>query len=67
MTSAQAKGPGAARPTTGRVRPMAATSHNIYFDGGVQSLGFEPDGPRAIGRGDPARHLPSSAPPPPSA
>lgn len=26
---------------------MAATSHNSYFDGGVQSLGFEPDGPRA--------------------
>jgi uncharacterized protein YaiE (UPF0345 family) len=26
---------------------MAATSHNIYFDGGVQSLGFEPEGPRA--------------------
>jgi uncharacterized protein YaiE (UPF0345 family) len=26
---------------------MAATSHNTYFDGGVQSLGFEPDGPRA--------------------
>ena len=24
---------------------MAATSHNIYFDGGVQSLGFEPEGP----------------------
>jgi uncharacterized protein YaiE (UPF0345 family) len=26
---------------------MAATTHNTYFDGGVQSLGFEPDGPRA--------------------
>ena len=23
------------------------TSHNIYFDGGVQSLGFEHDGARA--------------------
>lgn len=23
------------------------TSHNIYFDGGVQSLGFERDGDRA--------------------
>jgi len=26
---------------------MAATSHNTYFDGDVQSLGFEPDGARA--------------------
>jgi uncharacterized protein YaiE (UPF0345 family) len=26
---------------------MAATTHNTYFDGDVQSLGFEPDGPRA--------------------
>lgn len=26
---------------------MAATTHNSYFDGGVQSLGFEPEGPRA--------------------
>jgi hypothetical protein len=26
---------------------MAATTHNTYFDGGVQSLGFEPDGPPA--------------------
>jgi uncharacterized protein YaiE (UPF0345 family) len=26
---------------------MSETSHNIYFDGGVQSLGFEPEGPRA--------------------
>jgi uncharacterized protein YaiE (UPF0345 family) len=26
---------------------MADTTHNSYFDGGVQSLGFEPGGPRA--------------------
>ena len=26
---------------------MASTSHNTYFDGGVQSLGFERDGQRA--------------------
>jgi uncharacterized protein YaiE (UPF0345 family) len=26
---------------------VTATSHNVYFDGGVESLGFEPDGPRA--------------------
>ena len=26
---------------------MAETTHNTYFDGGVQSLGFEPGGPRA--------------------
>jgi len=26
---------------------MAETTHNTYFDGGVQSLGFQPDGPRA--------------------
>lgn len=26
---------------------MAETTHNVYFDGGVQSLGFEPDGARA--------------------
>jgi uncharacterized protein YaiE (UPF0345 family) len=26
---------------------MSDTVHNTYFDGGVQSLGFEPDGPRA--------------------
>jgi hypothetical protein len=26
---------------------MAETTHNVYFDGGVQSLGFEPEGSRA--------------------
>ena len=26
---------------------MSETVHNTYFDGGVQSLGFQPDGPRA--------------------
>ena len=26
---------------------MTSTTHNVYFDGGVQSLGFQPDGPRA--------------------
>lgn len=26
---------------------MSSTAHNIYFDGGVQSLGFERDGARA--------------------
>jgi uncharacterized protein YaiE (UPF0345 family) len=26
---------------------MAETTHNVYFDGGVQSLGFEPQGARA--------------------
>jgi uncharacterized protein YaiE (UPF0345 family) len=26
---------------------VSDTTHNVYFDGGVQSLGFEPDGPRA--------------------
>jgi hypothetical protein len=25
---------------------MAETTHNVYFDGGVQSLGFEPGGAR---------------------
>ena len=26
---------------------MSETVHNTYFDGGVQSLGFEPEGPRS--------------------
>jgi uncharacterized protein YaiE (UPF0345 family) len=26
---------------------VSDTTHNLYFDGGVQSLGFQPDGPRA--------------------
>jgi len=26
---------------------MADTTHQTYFDGGVQSLGFQPEGPRA--------------------
>ena len=26
---------------------MSSTAHNTYFDGGVQSLGFERDGERA--------------------
>jgi uncharacterized protein YaiE (UPF0345 family) len=29
---------------------MAETTHNVYFDGGVQSLGFEPGGaPATVG------------------
>jgi uncharacterized protein YaiE (UPF0345 family) len=26
---------------------VTSTTHNVYFDGGVQSLGFQPDGARA--------------------
>jgi uncharacterized protein YaiE (UPF0345 family) len=31
----------------GTVPAVSDTTHHVYFDGGVQSLGFEPDGPRA--------------------